>query len=404
MKINLSHQTLPQEELISKAKKISSSSNELLETLESKKYTKPESFIFLPFDEDQIIKLIEFKKNYTHKDLKKIVVIGIGGSIQGTRAVYQLLKKHKNLIAIDFLDHINSENAEECLEDLKNLKPEEYLIFVITKSGSTTETLYNLELLENNFQINSDRLIFITEENSHLISICESKKYKFLTIPKKISGRFSVFSMVGLAPLALSGVNIIKLLEGAMGEINNINEVEENLAIQAAVSKYLSKRIINENLYPSKHFGELGKWEKQLFNESLGKTENAIFTSFGNFFIELHSSLQHYLNSKNVFLNTLYVKENKPLSVAETELLPKNFYQTDSEEINIAIHTSVIRSLEKNNIPTITIELEHLDEKEIGSYLQFKMLEVYYLCKLNDVNPFDQPEVQEYKQQLYKYI
>lgn len=404
MKINLSHQLNPKEELISEAKKISNAVLELNQVLEDGRYTKSESFIFLPFDENQVVKLIDFKKGIDTKILKKIVVIGIGGSIQGTRAIYQLLKDQKNLVPIDFIDYISSENISDCVQDLKKLNSDEYLIFIVSKSGGTTETIYNFELLENNFKINSSRLVFITEENSHLISICESKKYKYLTIPKKIPGRFSVFTMVSLAPLAMSGINIIKLLEGAMIEINSINNIEENNSMLIATSKFLSKKLINENLYPNKHFSELGKWEKQLFNESLGKNENAIFTSFGNFFIELHSSLQHYLNSKNLFLNVTYVKEKESLSVGETMLLPKNFNETNSEQINEAIHMSVIRNLDKNKIPTVTVELERLDEKEIGAFMQLKMTEVYFLAKLNGINFFDQPEVQEYKQELHKFI
>jgi glucose-6-phosphate isomerase len=404
MKINLSRQPQSIEKLYEVAATLKNEIKELNHTLENPNYTKYESFVKLPFDENQIVKLLEFKKSIDTKNLKKIIVIGIGGSIQGAKAVYEVLKKHKSLISTEFIDQIDSEKIQNSTQELKNLNSNEYLIFVITKSGTTTETLYNFELLKNNSNLDLKRVVFITEENSHLISICESKKIPYLTFPKKISGRFSIFTFVGLAPLAISGVNIIKLLEGAMEQINYINDFDQNNALFVAGAKSLNKKIINENLYPSRHFGELGKWEKQLFNESLGKSENAIFTSFGNFYLELHSSLQHYLNSKHIFLNTLYVKDSNPLILKETEYLSKNFNQTDTEEIQRAILTSVMRELDQNKIPVVSIELEDYHEKEIGSYLQFKMLEVYFLAKIMDVNPFDQPEVNSYKANLTRYL
>ncbi len=404
MKINLSQQPTSIEKLYSVAQDIKNSVKDINHSIENRDYIKGESFAYLPFDENQIIKLLEFKKKIPAKDLKRVVVIGIGGSGQGTKAVYEFLRSHKKLVPMEFIDQIDSEKISNIAKELKEMGSEDYLIFVITKSGTTTETLYNFELLQSNIKLNPERIVFITEENSHLVSICESKKYHVLTFPKKISGRFSVLTAVGLAPLALAGVNVIKLLEGAMQQVNSINSEEENLPLLCAAAKFVSKRLINENLYPNRHFGELGKWEKQIFNESLGKNENAMFTSFGNFYLELHSSLQHYLNSKHIFLNTVYLKDSTSLILKDAEYLAKNFDQTDTEEIQRAIYTSVLRNLSKNNVPTISIEFSDDREKDIGEYLQFKMLEVYFLAKLMNVNPFDQPDVNSYKENLTKYI
>ena len=404
MKINLSQQPTSIEKLYSVAHDVKNSIKEINNSIENKDYIKGESFAYLPFDENQIIKLLDFKKSVPSKELKRIIVIGIGGSIQGAKAVYEFLRNHKKLIPMEFIDQIDSEKIISISKELKEYESQEYLVFVITKSGTTTETLYNFELLESNCKLSHSRIVFITEDNSHLVSICKSKKYHCLTFPKKISGRFSVFTSVGLGPLAMSGVNIIKMLEGAMQQVNSINTEEENLPLLSAAAKYSSKRIINENLYPNRHFGEIGKWEKQIFNESLGKNENAMFTSFGNFYLELHSSLQHYLNSKHIFLNTVYLKDGNSLILKDAEYLAKNFDQTDSEEIQRAIYTSVHRNLAKNNVPTISIEFSDDRETDIGEYLQFRMLEVYFLAKLMNVNPFDQPDVNSYKENLTKYI
>jgi len=403
MRVNLSRQPHNLEKLLVTSNEIKSYLKDLNEVISFKNYQKGESFILAPFEESQIISILELKKKIPTKNLKKIYVLGIGGSSQGTKAVYELLKSKKSLIEIEIIDYIDSEKITKSISEIRKMEHDEYIIFIVSKSGGTTETLYNFELLAKHTDISYKRVVFITDENSHLIKIAESLNSHTLTIPKKISGRFSVFTNCGIAPLAFSGVNIVKLLEGAMKQINELN-LEENNALLSASSKFLSKKIINENLYPTRHFGELGKWEKQLFNESLGKINNIPFSSFGNFYLELHSSLQYYLNSKSLFLNTVYLRDQDKLILKNSGLLAKNFENSDTEEIRRGIYNSVLKEFEKKQIPTISIEFEDLNEIEIGSFMQYKMHEVYFMARLFDVNPFDQPEVQSYKQELHKYI
>jgi len=404
MRINLSRQNVLLEKLQNEASKIHNSTKDLQKFLEFKNYSKPESFVYLPFDEEKLVELIELKKKFNGKKLSRILIIGIGGSTQGTRAIYELLRFYKDLVVMDFVEQIEAEHLEKIIRDYENLHFKEFLCFVISKSGGTTETLYNYEILSQKIDLISANTIIITDDESHLKDTFHAKKHTTLTIPKKISGRFSVFSNVGLAPLMFAGVNIIKLLEGAMEATNSINEENENYSLMIATSKYLSNTIVNENLYPSRHFGELGKWEKQLFNESLGKTKIAPFTSFGNFFLENHSSLQFYLNSQCLFLNSVYYKESKSLTLEKTNIMSKNFQNSDTEEIRKAIYLSILRSLEKNQIPIITSEWNQIDEVEIGNYMQMKMLEVYYYSQFLQINPFDQPDVASYKENLIRYI
>ena len=403
MRANLSRQPHQLEKLLACANSIKSYLRDVNEVLNFKNYQKGESFLLAPFEESQIVSILDLKKKIPSKNLKKIYVLGIGGSSQGTKAIYEALKNKKKLIEIEVIDYIDSEKIIKTISEIKKMEDDEYLFFIVSKSGNTTETLYNFELIKNHTKMNPHQIVFITDEGSHLIKFAENLKSHFLIIPKKVSGRFSVFTNCGLAPLAFSGVNIIKLLEGAMSQINEISN-EENPALLAACTKFLSKKIIIENLYPNRHFGEMGKWEKQLFNESLGKNSNIPFSSFGNFYLELHSSLQYYLNSKNIFINTLYLKDTDPIILKDSDLLSKNFNSSDTEEIRRGIYNSVLKEFERKDIPTISVELEDLNEKELGSFMQYKMIEVYFMARLFDVNPFDQPEVQSYKQELHKYI
>lgn len=403
MRINLSRQNVSLEKLQNEASKIHNATKELQKSLNLRNYSKPESFVYLPFDEEKLIGLIELKKKLNGKKLSRILVIGIGGSTQGTRAIYELMRFQKELVLMDFVEQIETEHLEKIIKDYENLHFKEFLCFLISKSGGTTETLYNYEILSQKIDLTSANTIVITDEESHLKDTFQAKKHQTLTIPKKISGRFSVFSNVGLAPLMFAGINIVKLLEGSMTAVNLIDE-NENLPLLSACAKFLSQTIVNENLYPSRHFGELGKWEKQLFNESLGKTKSAPFTSFGNFFLENHSSLQFYLNSNYLFLNSVYFKEPHSLTLEKAILMSKNFQNSDTEEIRKAIYLSILRSLEKNQIPIITNEWTQVDEVEIGYYMQMKMIEVYYYAQLLQINAFDQPDVSSYKENLIRYI
>lgn len=403
MKVSLSNQLFDLEKLENLMGRNQEFKKHLDKIFQKKEFKTPESFINLPFNKFQLIEILELRKKFNLKKIKKIFVIGIGGSIQGTRAVYQLLKTQKKLYPIEFIDYVSVETLSNTIEQIKTLGKEEYIIFVISKSGQTIETIYNFEILQNYLEIDNSSIVFITEENNPQNSIIKKKKIHLLTIPKKISGRFSVFTHVGLAPLAFSGVNIIKLLEGAEEEVRNLIS-EESGAPLVAASKFLSNIRINENLYSDKNFGELGKWEKQLFNESLGKNDDTFFTSFGNFFIEAHSSLQFYLNSSQVYLNLISRVSEERLTLNSTNLLGKKYIGTDVNEINKAISLSIQKDLISREIPFITFEFNNEVEKELGRYMQFKMNEVLYLGLFYKINPFNQPDVQSHKENFEKYL
>ena len=403
MKVRLSNQLHDLEKLENFVLKQTEFNKHLEKIYSSKELKAHEAFINLPFNKFQVIEILELKKKINAKNLKKIFVLGIGGSSQGTKAVYELLKDREDLVEMEFLDYINSKNLENAIKKIKRVERDEYLIFVISKSGNTIETIYNLEILENYLDISPSRIIFITDEKNPHEAVIKHKKYHLLNIPKQIGGRYSVFTHVGLAPLTFAGVNIVKLLEGAAYQVRDLLE-NNSTAPLCAASKFLSISQINESLFPDNSFLELGKWEKQLFNESLGKKEGIMFSSFGNFFIEVHSSLQYYLNSQDLFLNIISFEDRGTLYLKETSILGKNFVNTDVNEINRAIEMSVKKDLISRNIPFISYEFDELNEYEIGSYLQAKMIEAVFLGLFYKINPFTQPDVQSHKETIGNYL
>lgn len=403
MKVTLSNQLFALERLEKEISRNKGFFEHLEKIYNGKELKTPESFINLPFNKFQIIEILELRKKFNLKKLKKLFVIGIGGSIQGTKAIYNYVSNSKKLLPVEFIDYVSVETLDATLKKIKSMEKDEYLIFIITKSGNTIETIFNYEILQNYLDIDANRIVFITEESNAQIPSLKKQKMNILTIPKKISGRFSVFTHVGLAPLAFCGVNIVKVLEGAEVEVRNLIS-NETSATLSATSKFLSNIRINENLYSENKFIELGKWEKQLFNESLGKNDDTFFTSYGNFYVEAHSSLQYYLNSSQVFLNLISQEKDETLFLKETNLLSKKYLGADINEINQAINLSIQKDLQNKEIPFVTYEFSKEIEKEIGTYMQNKMIEVLFLGILFKVNPFNQPDVQTHKTNFEKYL
>ena len=403
MKVTLSNQLFDLEKLEKVARKNKDFQEHLEKVYRQKEFKTPESFINLPFNKFQIIEILELRKKFNLKKIKKLFVIGIGGSIQGTKAIYNLLKREKNLLPVEFIDYISEDVLSNSIKQIKKMDKDEYLIFIVSKSGQTIETIYNYEILQNYLDIEPSRIIFITEENSNQISVIKHKKMNILSMPKKISGRYSVFTHVGLAPLAFCGINIVKILEGAEDEVRKLIS-EESEAPLVAASKFLAEVRINETLYSDNSFEELGKWEKQLFNESLGKNDDTFFTSHGNFFIEAHSSLQFYLNSSQVYLNIISKRNEESLFLNSTSILSKKYLGSDINEIENAILLSIQKDLNTKEIPFINFEFSNETEKEIGRYMQFRMHEVLFLGFFYKINPFNQPDVQSHKENFEKYL
>lgn len=341
--------------------------SQLKKVAEAGDFNANESSINLPFSEDALRSCLDIQK-MLGRELKTLVVIGIGGSSLGTKALYQACKRSGG-VQLFFL---------ESLEDpLPDIRPpfSEVAANVVSKSRNTMETISNLHRLLGKYPEISDHVIYTS-------SISEDDSV--LRIPEKVGGRFSVFSPVGLFPLLMSGLDVYSLLEGAMAARKDClsEDFTANPAVLSAVlsyQHYTHGRGIQVGFYFHPKLEHLGKWWQQLVSESLGKDSKGItpISSIGT--NDLHSMLQLYLDGPDdKYTQFVYAPSSFPNEVP-------------------GVLNGVKESYKNKNRPYTEAVLDDLSEKSLGYYMQFKMMEVMFLAQLLGVNAFDQPAVELYK-------
>ena len=410
------HSLLSEEEIFENKKVINDYINEIKDN--PKYYSINESFINLPSDEDTLDKVEDIKKEFSSKNLKYIFLVGIGGSSLGAKAIYNALQNN-DIFSEEIPKIIFIETIDPYLKiNLDNIQSEEEIVFLfISKSGKTLETLANSHLLFDKLKAKfpeiEKRIIIISNDNSSISKVANGFNLKTVSIPQNIGGRYSVLSVAGLIPLALSGLDVSLLREGAE-EMNKkclSLDLENNPAfISASVIYEWSKKekIINQNFYFHPQLETIGKWLRQLMAESLGKNSlvPTPVVSIGT--NDLHSTFQLDLGGAKDKLISFVISKNSPESTLTGESmfsdLESSFLGKTDFEILKAIYDGVKNSCTKESVPFTEIILEDISEKSLGEYLQFKMIETIFLAKLFSVNAFDQPNVEDYKKNSIKIL
>lgn len=362
-----------------------------------------------------------------------LVVVGIGGSNLGTIAVQEAVlgKLYNQLTAstrVLYADTVDSDGINNIITLVKPVLEREgnIVLNVISKSGTTTETIANAEvlidLLRRHKKDYKNCISVTSDKDSELWNIAVREGFNVLEIPKKVGGRYSVFSPVSLFPLGLLGINIERLLDGAksMKEACIDTNIEKNPAAISAAIRYLhyegGKNISDLFLFAN-DLESLGKWCRQLMAESLGKefnkkgkTVNIGITpviSIGS--TDLHSMAQLYLGGPyDKFTTFLSVENsNSHINVPTLKGYSKLVYGIQGkslESIMSAIVEGTKAAFRKGRRPFMDVKLPCKSEYFIGQFLQFKMIEAIYLGNLLDVNPFDQPNVESYKEETRKIL
>ena len=358
---------------------------------------------FLINQKNQVI--ISLSKNYKNNFNKKILnkykkfknfqIIGMGGSILGAKAIYDFLKYKikKNFLFVDNLQ------ASQKLDKKKS-----FVNLIISKSGNTTETIVNANILIKK----KDRNIFITENrDSYLYLLAEKLKAEIIHHNNYIGGRYSVLSEVGMLPAELMGLN-----SSSFKHLNNL--IKNKRFINALVSNvssilYFSKKkkfnsiIINydeksENLF---------KWYQQLVAESLGKKKKGILPVISNMPKDNHSLMQLYLDGfKNNFFTFFYVKESKSEKINNNLILSSQKYlkNKDLSKIILAQKKATENVFIKKNIPFRSFEIKKRNEKTLGELFSFFILETILIGKSLNLNPYDQPAVELIKKETKRLL
>lgn len=418
---------LNQSEIESTAQSLATYIEHVRTVVTSSTYEAAESSINLPSDHDLLQKVQAMKEKKAPHAPKYILDIGIGGSNLGTKAIYDAFFGYYDVFPLErpynsrmlFLDTNEEEFLAKLVMFIDTLQSkEDILINAISKSGGTTETIANLEIvlaaMEKKFGDSKDRLVITTDEGSALWNEAQSKGVDALALPKQVGGRFSVMSAVGMFPLAACGINIEKIREGAvaMREIALNPKVMENPAALSASILYLHNKNginVNDNFFFLPQLESLGKWYRQLMGESVGKDQDldgkpahtgiTPTVSLGS--TDLHSVGQLYLGGPKDKVTTFVSAEQPKYEARVPESLQfplvPSIEGKRASTIMHAIAEGTKYAYKKQGQPFMEVILDSVNETTLGEYLQFKMTEMMYLGKLLNVNTFDQPHVELYK-------
>ena len=330
-----------------------------------------------------------FNKRFDHR------IIGMGGSTLGAQAIYDFLKKKikKNFI---FVDNLNAFKNKKAKKNLNNL--------IISKSGNTTETIVNANILIKK----RDKNLFITEKKKSYLSLFAQKlKAEVVDHNNYIGGRYSVLSEVGMLPAELMGLNYKNFRQ-----LNNL--VKNKYFMKALVSnveatiyflkaKKFNSIIINYDEQSTNLFN----WYQQLVAESLGKKKKGILPIISVMPKDNHSVMQLYLDGfKNNFFTFFYSHENNSSKINnETVLLEQKFLKNkDINQIMYAQKKATEFVFKKKNIPFRSFEIKKRDEKTLGELFCFFILETILIGKTLKINPFDQPAVELIKKETKKIL
>ena len=337
------------------------------------------------------------------KNFKTIVLIGMGGSILGSEAIYNFFKK-KIKKKFYFFDDLNE---NKIIEFKKKENISKTLFIIISKSGNTIETLSNVLSL-NIMKKNSKNIILISEKKNNLL-FTMSKKLNLFYVEHKtnIGGRYSVLSEVGIIPAYLMGINITKIRSKILDCLKNSNKLFlKDSTIKLAVLMR-SKKF--NNLVFLNYFPELEKflyWCQQLIAESLGKKNQGFLPLISNAPKDHHSLLQLYLDGpKDKFFNIFSLEKNSKnkLNIKTTgigKILDKKKIST----IKNAQKKALIKAFIRKKIPFREFKIKKENEEVLGQLFSLFIVETIIVGKLLKINPFDQPAVEEVKNNTKKML
>ena len=354
-------------------------------------------------EETQVISSLSksYKDSFSKKNIKHFNkkldyrIIGMGGSTLGAQAIYDFLKKKIKKKFI-FVDNLNTSKNKQTKKNLNNL--------IISKSGNTTETIVNANILIKK----KDRNLFITEKKKSYLSLLAQKlKAEVVDHNNYIGGRYSVLSEVGMLPAELMGLNYKKFRQ-----LNNL--VSNKFFMKSLVSNVEStihflktKKFNSIVINYDEQSTNLFNWYQQLVAESLGKEKKGLLPIISIMPKDNHSVMQLYLDGfKNNFFTFFYSHENNSSKINNDLVLPEQEFlkNKDINQIMFAQKKATEIVFKKKNIPFRSFEIKKRDEKTLGELFCFFILETILIGKALKINPFDQPAVELIKKETKKIL
>ena len=328
---------------------------------------------------------------------KNIAIIGMGGSVLGSEAIYCFLKKKikKNII---FIDDIDSEKLK--IFD-KKINKNKTLFIVISKSGNTVETLSNLLVLKI-IKKNAKNLIIISEKDKNtLFSLSNKMSLYHVEHKNYIGGRYSVLSEAGMLPAYLMGLNIKNFRKNLLENFKSKNKIflkESSIIFDSLLMQKKFKNLIFLNYSPK--LNKFLFWYQQLIAESLSKKNKGFLPVISSAPKDHHSLLQLYLDGPKDKLFYIFSEINNKDKIIKTKNLESKMKFLNNKnltDIKLAQKNALIQTLKKSNIPFREIKIKNYNEEALGQLFSYFMLETALTGMVANINPFDQPAVEQVK-------
>ena len=336
------------------------------------------------------------KKIQKYRNLTNITLVGMGGSIMGSKCIYSFLK---NKIKKNFFFLDNFENTK-----IKEIKKKSKLNLIISKSGNTLETIVNSNVIVNKKVKN----IFITENNkNYLRSLATKLKSEVIDHNNFIGGRYSVLSEVGMLPAILMGLKVDKFRKFNQLIKNNffLNSIVNSVSNTISLTKKNKSNSVILNY--DEHSSDLFYWYQQLIAESLGKKNKGILPVVSKMPQDNHSLMQFYLDgAKNNFYTFYFTKEIFSQKIKNQGLLESRIYLKNKNLQNVLYEQFLATQIvfKKKNIPFRSFVVEKRDESTLGTLFTYFILETILLGKALKINPYNQPSVELIKKETKKRL
>ncbi|MHB0896415.1 MAG: glucose-6-phosphate isomerase [Spirochaetales bacterium] len=356
---------------------------------------------------------------YVHRAAAVMVVIGIGGSNRGAMAAIDAL--HRGLRSPTRIVYAGDTMSGAALRDIIEIvQSESVMLNVIAKDFNTLEPGIAFRVLRGamieKYGADYGKRIIATGSRGpgQLFEVAQKNGYRFFDFPESIGGRFSVLSAVALFPMAVAGIDIAALVAGAKA-------AEKELKVTDLYSNPAARYAVNRNILFSKGFiieslvlfepdlNAFARWWTQLFAETEGKNQSAIFPTAFLYSEDLHAVGQYVQQGKRCVAET-YLRlfhENGDFLIGASSGVPDGFDYLDGKpfgELNRAVYRAALEAHSRDGVPCLEISVPGLSERGLGELFYFFMFACYLSASLLRVNPFTQDGVENYKKNMYRLL
>ena len=361
-------------------------------------------------------------------DSDVLLVVGIGGSYLGARAAIEFLSHSfynvlpKGARKTPEIYFVGNSISSKYIKDLKDvLEGKDFSVNIISKSGTTTEPaiafrVFKEMLIEKYGKEEANKRIYATTDKARgaLKSLANEEGYESFVVPDDVGGRFSVLTAVGLLPIAVSGADIDKLMEGAASGRKKALEApyKENAALMyAAVRNILLRKgkhvEIVANYEPSLHY--VSEWWKQLYGESEGKDQKGIFPAAVDLTTDLHSMGQFIQDGARIMFETVLNVEDSPAEIIlgeeEVDTDGMNYLAGKTVDfVNKSAMNGTILAHTDGNVPNLMVNIPEQNEFYLGELFYFFEFACGVSGYILGVNPFNQPGVESYKKNMFALL